>query len=66
MERIEQATSQQPPVHQEVEKLAIQLERALSDPTASRETFFQDVDDFARALTLLHTDRTRRTQAFTA
>lgn len=54
MKRIERDTRQQEPVRHEVERLAGQLERALSDPAADTETFFHDVDQIARASSFLH------------
>ncbi len=38
----------------EAEQLAKRIEKALSDPTATRETFFMDVDHLADVEEVLH------------
>ena len=49
-----------PPVllHLEAEQLADKIEKALHDPTATRETFFMDVDHLADVEEALHPHET--------
>ena len=45
-------------LHLEAEQLAQKIEEALLDPTATRETFFMDVEHLADVLETLHPDET--------
>ena len=45
------------PLSLEAERLAMQLEQALRDPSASKDVFFQALDRYSDVLTLLNQHR---------